>query len=101
MSSGRPTAVARPCQNFGGELLAFVGQHGAKMLVITGGQSNMAVMYTATGAARNHHYQVYVPLDGVYSEDPYRYEYSLYQLTTLPGSAVLPRFTTLSGITFV
>jgi nicotinamidase-related amidase len=84
----------------GGELASYVDQHSAKTLVITGGQSNMAVMYTATGAARHHHYQVYIPLDGVYSEDPYRYEYSLYQLTRLPGSAVPPRFTRLSDITF-
>ncbi len=84
----------------GGELTPYLDQHRAKTLVITGGQSNMAVMYTATGAARNHHYQVYIPLDGVYSEDPYRYEYSLYQLTTLPGSAIPPKFTRLSDITF-
>src|SRR5581483_10539438 len=31
-------------------------------LVITGGAANMAVMYTATAAARDEHYQVYIPL---------------------------------------
>jgi nicotinamidase-related amidase len=83
-----------------GELLPVIEGYGATNLVVTGGAVNMAVMYTATAAARDHHLQVYIPLDGVYSHDAYRYEYGLYQLTILPGSTVAPRFTTLEEITF-
>ncbi len=69
-------------------------------LVITGGAVNMAVMYTATAAARDEHYQVYIPLDGVYTPDAYRYEYALYQLTVLPGATIPPKFTRLDLISF-
>jgi len=83
-----------------GELLPLLTKVGAREVVITGGAANMAVMYTATAAARDHHLQVYIPLDGVYSHDAYRYEYALYQLTVLPGSTIPPRFTTLADIDF-
>src|SRR5579883_2876058 len=69
-------------------------------VVITGGAVNMAVMYTATAAARDEHLQVYIPLDGVYTPDEYRYEYALYQLTVLPGGVVPPKFTRLADISF-
>jgi nicotinamidase-related amidase len=84
-----------------GELQPLLAKHGVKDLVIAGGAVNMAVMYTATAAARDLHYQVYIPLDGVYSHDAYRYEYALYQLTILPGSTITPRFTRLAEIEFV
>jgi nicotinamidase-related amidase len=86
-----------------GELRPLLDQHGVKEVVITGGAANMAVMYTATAAARDEHYQAYIPLDGVYTPDEYRYEYSLYQLTVLPGGSLVipPRFTTLRDISFV
>lgn len=83
-----------------GELRPLLDQHGVRELVITGGAANMAVMYTATAAARDEHYQIYIPLDGVYTPDAYRYEYALYQLTVLPGATVPPRFTTLEGLEF-
>jgi nicotinamidase-related amidase len=83
-----------------GELLPILTKFGTRDLVITGGAANMAVMYTATAAARDHHLQVYIPLDGLYSHDAYRYEYALYQLTVLPGSTIPPKFTTLAQITF-
>jgi nicotinamidase-related amidase len=81
-----------------GELRPLLDQHQPTDLVITGGAVNMAVMYTATAAARDEHYQVYIPLDGVYTPDAYRYEYALYQLTVLPGATIPPRFTRLADI---
>jgi nicotinamidase-related amidase len=84
-----------------GELRALLHPHGVKEVIITGGAANMAVMYTATAAARDENYQVYIPLDGVYTPDAYRYEYAMYQLTVLPGGITMPRFTTLRDITFV
>jgi nicotinamidase-related amidase len=83
-----------------GELRPLLDRHDVKELVITGGAVNMAVMYTATAAARDEHYQVYIPLDGVYAHDAYRYEYALYQLTVLPGATIPPRFTLLADIEF-
>jgi nicotinamidase-related amidase len=86
-----------------GELRPILERHGVKEVVITGGAANMAVMYTATGAARDEHYQAYIALDGVYSHDDYRFEYAMYQLTILPGGnrVMLPKFTTLRDISFV
>lgn len=84
----------------GGDLQGLLEERNAKSLVVTGGATNVAVMYTVTGAARTYHYPVVVPLDGVYSADPYRDEYSLYQLTVLPGGATIPRFSTLAMIEF-
>jgi nicotinamidase-related amidase len=83
-----------------GELRPLLDAHGVKEVIITGGAANMAVMYTATAAARDEDYQVYIPLDGVYSPDEYRFEYAMYQLTVLPGGITLPRFTMLKDITF-
>ena len=84
----------------GGGLQRWLEDRGTKTLVITGGATNVAVMYTATAALRSYHYQVVIPADGVYSPDAYRYEYALYQLTVLPGGTPPAQFTTLGMIEF-
>src|SRR5205814_93233 len=78
---------------------ALVAEGGTRNLVITGGGINNAVMYTATGAARNHGYDVYIPYDGVYGT-PYAQEYAVHQLSQLPSIRHPVQFTTLSLITF-
>lgn len=84
----------------GGELRRLLEERRAQNLVVTGASTNVCVMYTATTAARNYHYNVYIPLDGVYSEIAYHHEYALHQLSVLPTSATPVRFTTLSTIEF-
>jgi nicotinamidase-related amidase len=70
-------------------------------LIITGSASNVAVLYTATAAARIHRYQVIVPVDGINARTEYAHEYSLYQLSVLPGGVYKRiRFSTLTRIKF-
>lgn len=84
----------------GGELQRLLVERRVQNVVVTGASTNICVMYTATTAARIYHYNVYIPLDGVYSEIAYQHEYALHQLSVLPTSATPPRFTTLSMIEF-
>ncbi len=86
---------------FGGEILEFLDLHGALNIVILGSATNNCVMYTATTAARHHSYEIVVPIDGSYVEDPYRHEYALYQLSILPSAPKKIQFTTLETTTFV
>jgi len=85
----------------GGELQAFLGEKGAKTLIVTGSSTNAAVLYTATTAARMHRYNIVIPMDGVNASRQYEQEYSLHQFTVLPSQAnKLFRFTNLSMISF-
>jgi nicotinamidase-related amidase len=84
----------------GGELQALLTPRGIRTLVITGSSTNVAVLYTATAAARLYGYDVVIPIDGVNSETPYQQEYALYQLTVLPGMAPRFRFSTLDQVSF-
>ena len=85
----------------GGELHDFLRGWGAKSLVIVGAATNFAVLYTATTAARVHHYNVVFPVDGVIARGKYEQEYALHQLNALPpGSRTPIQFTTLSDIAF-
>jgi nicotinamidase-related amidase len=80
----------------GGELQSILEKKGAKCLIILGSATNVAVLYTATVAARIHRYEVVVPVDGVNARTQYAHEYSLYQLSVLPGGVnKRVRFTTL------
>jgi nicotinamidase-related amidase len=86
----------------GGELQRVLEPRGIKTLVITGSATNVAVLYTATAAARIHHYEVIIPVDGVNARTYYAHEYSLYQLSVLPGGVYKRiRFSTLGTIKFV
>ena len=85
----------------GGELQTILNQGGVRELVVLGSSTNVAVLYTATTAARIHRYPVIVPVDGVNTKRPYEHEYSLHQLSILPGDVGKRfRFTTLSMIQF-
>jgi nicotinamidase-related amidase len=85
----------------GGELQRILEPRGIKTLIITGSASNVAVLYTATAAARIHRYQVIIPVDGINARTQYAHDYSLYQLSVLPGGVYKRiRFSTLAMITF-
>lgn len=86
---------------FGGEISSFLGLHGSENIVICGSATNNCVMYTATTAARHLDYEIIVPVDGSYVEDPYRHEYALYQLSVLPFPPKPVTFTTLATTKFV
>jgi nicotinamidase-related amidase len=82
-----------------GELESFLSAHNVRNLVVVGSATNNAVMYTATTAARVHHYNVIIPIDGVSARD-YEHEYALHQLSVLPRAATPVQFSTLSTIEF-
>ena len=84
----------------GGELQDSLTSRGIRTLVITGSATNVAVLYTATAAARQYGYDVVIPIDGVNTDNAYQQEYALYQLGVLPGMASRFTFTTLDGVTF-
>lgn len=85
----------------GGELQAILSRAGAENLIVTGSFTNVAVLYTATAAARVHRYNVIVPLDGVNARSTYEHEYAIHQLTVIPaGAADRIRFTHLDMIAF-
>lgn len=86
---------------FGGEILGFLDEHHSENIVILGSATNNCVLYTATTAARHHPYEIIVPIDGSYVEDPYRHEYALYQLSILPSAPKKIQFTTLGATTFI
>lgn len=84
------------------EVQQFISDHGAQSVIVTGVGANHAVMNTVIGIARHYHsLAVYVPLDGVHSYEFYTFEYAMYQLNSLPGSARRPLFTTLDLIDFI
>lgn len=85
----------------GGEIENAIKPRGIDTLVMTGYRSNIAVLYTATHAARPLKYKVVIPVDGIAANSDYEYDYTLFQFTVLPGGASdLFTFTTLDGISF-
>jgi nicotinamidase-related amidase len=85
---------------FGGELKRLLDERGVKNIIFIGAATNVAVLYTATSAARVYRYNVVIPTDGVLAAGDYEQEYALHQLSSLPGGvAEQIQFTTLSGIT--
>ena len=85
----------------GGEIDSLLQKRGIKTVIITGASTNNCILFTATGAAKMHGYQVVIPLDGVIAKTSYENEYPLHQLTVMPGGASkLCSFTTLEGISF-
>ncbi len=85
----------------GGDLQAILSEAGTENLIVTGSLTNVAVLYTATAAARVHRYNVIIPLDGVNAKSTYEHEYAIHQLTVIPaGAADRMRFTGLDMIQF-
>jgi nicotinamidase-related amidase len=87
---------------FGGDLQDLLKPMGTKSVIVIGASTHIAVLYTATSAARMYGYNVIIPLDGVVSSGgTYAQEYALHQFTVLPGGvSQLFEFTTLSTIEF-
>jgi nicotinamidase-related amidase len=86
----------------GGEIKRILDEWGVKTVIVVGSATNVAVLYTATGAARIHRYDVIVPVDGVNARTAYAHEYALYQLSVLPAGVHRRfRFTTLSSTSFI
>ena len=86
---------------FGEELHNVLRGGATESIVIVGAATNVAVMYTATTAARVSKYNVVIPIDGVAAASGYENDYALHQLHALPGGSVSPiQFTTLAAITF-
>jgi len=85
----------------GGEIQDFLKARGIKGVVIVGASANVAVLYTATTAARIYRYNVTIPMDGVISRSHYEQEYTFHQFTVLASRAnQLFQFTNLSMIGF-
>ena len=86
---------------YGGELHQILGKHGIKTIIVTGAAANFACLYTATEAVEHLGYEVIVPSDGIVSWTQYEHDYSLYQLSVLPGGVGWHfRFTELGLISF-
>ena len=84
----------------GGELQKLLDARGIKNLVVTGSATNVAVMYTASAAARTYRYSVVIPLDAVNAGSAYEHEYALHQLSVLPSAAVKVQFSASDLIDF-
>ncbi len=86
---------------YGGQLQEFLTSKNVKSLVIVGSSTHVAVMYTATAAARVFRYNVIIPLDGVNTRNAIEHEYALHQLTAIPSRAAkLISFSDLGSISF-
>ncbi len=86
---------------YDGELQKLLKEKDIKNLIITGASTNVAVLYTATTAARIYRYNVVIPIDGVIAASSYEQQYSFHQFTVLPGNAARQfKFTRLSMIEF-
>jgi len=85
----------------GGEVQNVLSKNGIKNVILVGSGANIAVLYTATTAARVYRYNVIIPVDGVIVRGQYEREYAFHHLCILPANtSKLIRFTTLSDITF-
>ncbi len=83
----------------GGELQNLLRLYDVNTLIVTGYRSNIAVLYTATKAARELDYNVIIPIDGMAALTDYEQQYTLFQFTVLPGgTAQRFTFTTLDMI---
>jgi nicotinamidase-related amidase len=86
---------------YGGELQGFLTSHNVKDLVIVGSSTHVAVLYTATAAARVFRYRVVVPIDGVNTTNMIDHDFALHQLKAVPARAAdLIHFSTLASIKF-
>jgi nicotinamidase-related amidase len=83
----------------GGELMALLQERGINKVIVVGSSANQAVLYTASGAARNHRLPTIIPIDGMNTDNPYEYEYTLHQLNNV-SFASLFTFTTLDTLQF-
>jgi len=83
----------------GGEISTLLRERGIDTVIVTGSSSNQAVLYTASGAARNHGFKTIIPVDGMNAANPYEHEYTLHQLNNV-SFASLFSFTTLDMLEF-
>lgn len=84
-----------------GTLQAILAERGIRTLIATGSSANVPVHYTAVSALRDYRYDVVIPMDGMNAFTPYEEEYSLHQLSVLPGGVQSQlTFTTLDRIDF-
>jgi nicotinamidase-related amidase len=85
-----------------GELDAILSARGIDTVIVTGASTNMAVLHTATAAARYSGLGTVIPLDAMNGNNPYDEEYGIHHLTVLSGAGTtdLIWFTTLAGIEF-
>lgn len=99
---GEPVIFPAGFDKFEGDKLQdFLKPKGIKNVVIVGSSTNIAVLYTATTAARNHRYNVIIPMDGVNAATQYEQEYTFHQFTVLRGGANKRfKFTKQSMISF-
>jgi nicotinamidase-related amidase len=86
----------------GPELREVLEARGIHRVIITGASANQAVLYSVSGAARNWHYDIVLPLDGTMAESTYEYEYTMHQLNRIQGSGGISpfAFTTLDQLEF-
>lgn len=85
----------------GGEIQQLLAGRGIKVVIVTGASTNIAVLYTATTAARHLAYQVIIPVDGMAAAGKYEQDYAIHQLANFPGDVSrLFTFTTLGQIAF-
>jgi nicotinamidase-related amidase len=86
---------------YGGEFKQALDANNVKNLVIVGSSTHVAVMYTATAAARVFQYEVVIPVDGVNTQNAIEHTYALHQLTAIPARAASHiRFSELAKIDF-
>jgi len=83
-----------------GQLQSLLSLYGIEILILTGCKANMALLYTASTAAR-YMYDLIIPIDGIAATTDYEKEYTLYQFRAYPGPATKRfTFTTLDMISF-
>ena len=103
-SAGTPSPCSIPTPSTSSPAASFqaiLSAAGTENLIVVGSLTNVAVLYTATAAARVHRYNVVIPLDGVNAKSTYEHEYAIHQLSILPaGAGDRMRFTQLEIIEF-
>ena len=83
-----------------GKLKSLLDLYDITTLVLTGCKANMAILYTASTAARDM-YDIIIPVDGIAATTEYEKEYTLYQFRTYPGPHTKRfTFTNLDMISF-
>jgi nicotinamidase-related amidase len=84
----------------GGDLKAALDSRGITDLVLTGSATNVAVLYTASSAARLYGYKVVIPMDAMNAATLFEHQYAIYQLTRLPTVADKFTFTRMNMLDF-
>jgi len=77
----------------GGQLQTLLNLYEIDTLLLCGGKSNMAVVYTATRGAQEYGYNIVIPVDGIAASTDYEQEYALFHLRAMPDRSLLKKFT--------